>query len=684
MGFGNQKIDIMHALNGMNYNPEFQCRLALNLKDHEYVSFLSGSMPSLTDLVTKNSEFLDILSNSEQQDILSLYFRKFFDGKEIHGQALTAIISVLCRNQRFHELNFALEMGILNHRETILFFLNYQNTFMEVLKAEILNHLDITQSLLAGRSALHILAETGRVALLQEIIAHLPTKIFEKIERTHFTKIEGNSILHSAVLSNEPEMIREVAKNFNCLCGHLNAVELSPLKLSLVNENSFESIKVLFDHGCFVDGEKLSSSDICEPYSEASYFEIRDSLLKMEKCDPFQVKEFSKVFLFAYRIIDSNDSPIVRDSFFMGLINSYRKLITDIDRIIDDDYSSSSYVRSTSFITEPGAIKSAFTDIWSLISSHEFDPLSEGLGLFRLSEILHGMHFNIASREVKKLVLNNLAKISPEFIDYSEVNLGRFINILITYGDPELLAQFVDRDIDYYFCVRTLFKQFNEYEDLVPFLNAIMFSASKPFVDGLYPIHLAVTYNNLDLIDFLITKYEATFHISTLYHQNNVLHYGLTDKSSSDMTNYLLNELPNLIMYQNTYDVIPLEMVVLNTGNFELLDKVTRIFSFIKKKAINKVYVSEEVKQLFNETLGLWPLDCISDQHYKESFISIFLSCGSNGLARLLLGFISKKLLKNQIKGMVPLNSKLIMREERKLFQGFNDSPAGVVVEWSP
>ena len=70
------------------------------------------------------------------------------------------------------------------------------------------------------------------------------------------------------------------------------------------------------------------------------------------------------------------------------------------------------------------------------------------------------MNFSVADKEVKRLVLSNLAKFDSDSIDYDGVNLYRFINILINFGDPEVFGHFVYRDIDYYFCIRAMIKQF--------------------------------------------------------------------------------------------------------------------------------------------------------------------------------------------------------------------------------
>lgn len=684
MGFGSTNFDIVHTLNGLKATKEWHCRLALKMKDHIYVSFLADSMPSLKDLVTTNTEFVDVLTKREQLDILSLFFEKFFDGQEVQGDAVIAILTVLFREQSYENLNLALEKRIINHREVLIFFLRHQELFMDALKADILSYLDITDSIFAGKSVLNILAETNKLVLLKEIGSHFKDEDLKYIRTEHFTKIEGNSILHSAVLSDDPEMIGLIIGDFKGLCGHTNIAGYSPLKLALINGNSYESIKVLLENECIVPDEKLTEDPICEGYAEFIHYEMKKSLEIMAKWSPYQVEEFLVTFEEAYMHIDINELPILKDAYFMGLMNSYQKFIANLVKILENDLNSSPFARTRSHSqsTESSAMKLNMSKYWDMLSSEDFDPQSIAFGQVPLGSIINGPGFSLSNHQIKSLFLKNLAELNNEYIDYSDVILCRFINILITYSEPVVFAHFVDRDIDLNLCIRIMFKYFNDYDKLIPFLNAIGFSASWAFSDGLFPIHLAVIYNRVDLVKFLIVNYEASLRVPTRFSQNNVLHYGLRDTSTREMTNYLLMSVDNLIIYQNVFNVSPLEMVMLFTEKFECINKFVPIFHEITMSGdVNKP--SKKVLEIYNEIISTWPSKTNADRVHLDSFNMLFHTITHIKLIRLLLGFISKKIINHLIKEKGSLNTKLIGIHDMILSRDLDDSPAGVETKWS-
>lgn len=684
MGFGSNKYDIVHTINGLRSTEESHCRLALEMKDHEYVSFLAASMPRLEILVTRNSEFVDKLTSQEQLDILSLYFNEFFDGKEIEGEAVIAIMTVLCRDESYENLNLALKKRIISHREVLIFFLRHQRTFMGALRAGMLKYVDITQSILAGKGVLHILAETGKVELFKEIVSHLKEEDLEKIKTNHFTIIESNSILHSAVLSDNPKMISLVIEGFKALCTHQNVTDVTPLKLSIFNENSYESIRVIIESDCYEAHDMFTTSSIFEGFTEMIYFQIRDTLEMMRKWSPFQVDKFFQVFEEAFIAIDSNEG-VVRDAYFMGLIDSYQKFTSYLVRVLEDDFNSSPFARSRSLSlsSESSSMKANNSKYWSLLTSREFDPECEDFGQVPLGNIFNGTSFSFADRDVKRLFLKNLAQLSYEGIDYSNVNLGRFISILIDFGDPKTFAHFVGRDIDMEFCIRISFKHFNDYEKLLPFLEKIGFSASKAFSDGLFPIHLAVIYNNVNLVEFLINNFGASLRIATLFSHNSVLHYGLSDSSSFEMTNFLLKKASDLLIFQNIFNITPLENVLLFTGRFELINKIIPIFQENTQGWTELSELPIEVMEIYNEITSIWPSKSAADRDHLTIFNALFKSIANVGLARLLLGFMVKKISNHLIKERGSLNSKLFRIQDRGL-NDFSYSPSGTELGWSP
>ena len=670
------KVDIMHTLNGIRNNPEVQCRAALSVKDHEYVSFLAHSMPTLNDLVTKKSEFVEDLSHQEQVDILKLYFEKFCNGQEVCGEALVAIMTVICRDHRVDLLNLALMKCILNQREVIIFFLKYQSLFMEFIKAGILEYLDITEPIIAGKGLLHILAETGKVNLFKEIISQLLPAVIEEIKGNSLTQIEKDSILHSAVISDDPQMIHEAVKTFSKFCGHHNSYSMSPLKLALVNGNSFESVKVLIDNDCVVEGDNIKIKSLDEGYEEFFYHEMKDSLDKMAKWAPCQVDEFRETFKAAFDAIHLHDSSrMIKDALFIGLLNSYRRFNSNLDRILDEDYISSPYSRSRSQ-SQSSPDNRTRTNYWLILSDKLFDP-ENGIFIEKvpLASILNGMNFSVADKEVKRLVLSNLAKFDSESIDYTGVNLFRFINILISFGDPEVFGHFVNRDIDYYFCIRAMIKQFKDYGELIPFLEAIHFHVDQPFIDGLFPIHLAVISNKVDLVQFLLHN-EANLYVATLYEQNNAMHFGLRDSSSRDMADYLFRTAPGLVLIPNIYDDIPLETVMYTTEKFENIKKIIPVLR--NNCNFHMADISVELVEIFTELMKMWPLNSSTDQYFKDDFYKAFMTSVHDCVARYLLSFISKKILKHLIKERGTLNMKLIGESNLSASPTVSDN------RWSP
>ena len=267
-----------------------------------------------------------------------------------------------------------------------------------------------------------------------------------------------------------------------------------------------------------------------------------------------------------------------------------------------------------------------------------------------MADVIENIRFNFFSNHVKGRILKNLTKLNVEF-DYSSSNLKNFIGLILKYSEPSVLAHFVSNDIDYYLCVKIIFDQNrNEnYENLLPFLDAIGFHVKHRFRDGTYPVHLAVQSDNLNLLKFLLSKCNANILVRTSYENNNVLHYGLDDRISGEMSNYLLESVPELLIVENNFRVTPIQMALMNTNYFDRVQKIVLTWQDVYKKFNFNCTYSEEIYKRFNELMQLWYDNPRNENSFKDKFAIIFETCGSESIARLLLSFVSKKLFKRAI-----------------------------------
>lgn len=145
----------------------------------------------------------------------------------------------------------------MSQRRVLIYFLNHRKHFIKAIQAEILEVLDVTIPILAGKGILHELAEAGEEFICFTIINRLTNSQLEFIKSKHFTSIDGNSILHSAILSGNHEFIGFMSNHFQILCSHQNNFGYSPFKLTLVNGLDLQSIKVLLENNCVANSEEV-------------------------------------------------------------------------------------------------------------------------------------------------------------------------------------------------------------------------------------------------------------------------------------------------------------------------------------------------------------------------------------------------------------------------------------------
>ena len=675
LGFGPSKMEVMHAILSIKSNRDWKCRTALSVMDHEYSSMLLNALPSLNELLTENEEFIAELTVEEQYKMLRFYIVNLLPGKTEanDGRSIEIILSIINHIQNYNLLNLALEKKLICERELIIFFLNRTSIFAEAIKADVLVHLDITIPIVEGKGILHVLAEEGKEGLCNLIFSRLPASIEEKIKMDHFTKTEGNSILHSAILSNDPKTISTVARHFNRLCGHFNKFEMSPLKLALLNGNHLESINVLLDHGCTADGDEVISDSSVFP-TIGKYYEFTEELNKLAKWSPKTIKKFQSVLMETFTTLRNRHYKLDEYKFF-GLLSSYREFIHFLDKTIDGEVKIDFVRRRGS--PDEGFRKSLTSSLWKRLTEEPFN-LDEVQNV-SLSHVIDGTNFNSSADEVKTRVLKNLMAV--ESFDYSGTTLTRFIKVIVQFSDPSVLAHFVGRDIDYYFCVRALFRIFPDYERIVPFLDAIGFRPNVPFMDGLYPIHLAVQTNNLKLVHFLINFYGVKLTELTVYEKNNILHYGLEDSIDREMIDFLLGKVPELLSQENTFLVTPLQWALLKTEKFEI---VRKIVSVSQKLYQSSGEYSHEINEIFSEIMMLWPPE---ESTSKENFLSLLQTCGTEENARFLLKFVAKRLLKHFRKSNSSLslfNSQLMRSFSFSSQKSISGSPITVTSQWSP
>lgn len=336
-----------------------------------------------------------------------------------------------------------------------------------------------------------------------------------------------------------------------------------------------------------------------------------------------------------------------------GLLNSYRKFIDTIDQNqnILLNIQNYKYESTSDSSTNDSSNDSVFMDILSILSNEKFksNHLRETKKIV-MADLIEKLSINFFSNNRKGIILKNLTKLNVEF-DYSSSNLNKFIGLILKYSEPSVLAHFVSNVIDYYFCVKIIFDQNrNEnYESLIPFLDAIGFHVKHRFRDGTYPIHLAVQSDNLNLLKFLLSSCNANLLVKTSYENNNVLHYGLDDRISGAMSNYLLESVPELLIVENNFHITPIQMALMNTNYFDRDQKFILTWQDVYKKFNFNCTYSEEIYKRFNELMELWPENSKNENCFKDKFAIIFETCGSESIARLLLSFVSKKLFKHAI-----------------------------------
>ena len=258
-------------------------------------------------------------------------------------------MTVITRDHCFDLWVWPLRNVFLNQREVMIFFLKVpKSVYGVLLKAGILEYLDITGQSLLGKESFTFSLKPEKFPFSRKSFLNFRRQLLKKAGNS-LTQIENDSILHSAVLSNEPEMIHEAVKIFSKFCGHHNSYSMSPLKLALVNGNSFESIKgFLLITIVWMKVITLRSKALTG-IRKFFYHEMKDSLDKMAKWAPMASRRIPGTFEAAFDAINLHDSSrMIKDALFIGLLNSYRRFNSNLDRILDEDYISSPYSRSWS------------------------------------------------------------------------------------------------------------------------------------------------------------------------------------------------------------------------------------------------------------------------------------------------------------------------------------------------
>lgn len=663
LGFGPSEMDVLHGFNGIKSVPEFQCQVALKFKHHPNAWVIANALNPLDEIISNEKLNFRKLNEREKIDYIQFYADNIVKRNikyELQGEPLDRLLYILCHGDAYHVIIVALRKGIFSQHGTLLFFLKRVEFFKKAVDANILSSLDTTVSLVAGKTLLHYLAEISEYSdLLISILRKSPLYVERKIKEELFTSGEGYSLMHSAVISDSPELIEYVAREFNCLCGHINVFGMSPLKLAIVTGASLPSINALLKYGCIADGEIILKKRLVQPTKRSSLrsFKPIDSLKKMLKWSSFEsssIKELTENLQtvgLCRRIVNYK---------FFGLLASYQSFIREMDFQLFRHITSTGLQILNSSLKSYFKFESSESSILAKLASSYFDPDSHEIGSVQLNLVLRAFQSNIYSEDLKKQVLRNLTKVKLEVLDCSLVD---FMRILIRYSDADVFAFFVKHYIDYHFCIRFLFSSNYNPEQLKPFFDAISFGPRISFPDGSFPIHLAVIMDNLSMIQYLKAHYSADLNTLTKFEKNNVLHYGLNDKISFATREYLIQQVPALIIKNNIFGVAPYSLAIKRSESFDVVRRIISCAN-VQYKHINREQqeLGSETIDLLDEVLYLWPNSNVCDVSFKGVFESVFNSCYTDELARLLLDFSVRKLIDYSIekgKSFVKLQSNI-------------------------
>ena len=369
-------VDLNHVLAEIKYLPDQQCRTMLSVKDHPYVGQLLNVLPTLHELVLDCDEFENDLIISEKVEILKIYFDNLILNSSsfiIEANTFHAIMSILCQDMAFDLMAVGIEKKLMSQRKVLIYFLNNRTDFIKAIQANILEVLDVTIPILAGKGILHELAEAGEEYICFTIINRLNNSQLEFISSKHFTSIDGNSILHSAILSGNHGLIGFMSNHFQMLCSHQNKFGYSPFKLALVNGLDLQSIKVLLENNCVAHGEEV----IQNVFLISKLKRLRNlaiDLKKIYKWAPRHVLQYLDILSIDWSNISELNLKLANYLIF-GLLNSYRKFIDSIGQnqnilfnIQNYKYESTNYSSSDSSTT--GSLNDLiFMDNLSILST---------------------------------------------------------------------------------------------------------------------------------------------------------------------------------------------------------------------------------------------------------------------------------------------------------------------------
>lgn len=605
--------------------------MALEEVDSDNFASLLQVLPPLETLVSDSKQRLTI--SIEQRDMLICAYLKNMKYQEntLSYEPSQEILEVLASNRQFDIVKESIHNNIISKQSAGLYFINNETYFLNALNGGIISVLQVTETCILGHSLLHLIVERCNPALVIKVISNLSRKERDDVKLISSFP-DGNTLLHSAIISGNLETVKCFSGNFVELRSKSNNFDQSPLKFALIHDSSAQIIKTLLNFGCFI------SNDDANNYDSSLTPEF------VQVCD----KDFPK--LLNWNNVKNVDAVLeAKESMnIFVFIQSYNVFITEYDscQMLGSKNTSSYSLLSSRSRSLSRSRSRSEPALLNIISSANMDLESDGI--VKVSDIIGDFAFENLSSESKQILFSNLSKIREDRLDFSGTNQVYFINLIVEHSEPKVLAHFVRTHIDFYFCVRVLFGSCNneDYTNLIPFLNELQFTGNTAFCTGLLPIHYAARIGNLNLIEFLMKHYSADLNSETICECNNIVHYLLRLPYNSKIIEFICSKCSHLVLTENYFYMTPFDEILLKSDCFALVSVLVKRFN----KQLNEESFTPDpqLNDHLLSVLAAWPKVTDGDSSNKQ-FEDIYTELKSNKMRRLLLTHINRKIIKHLI-----------------------------------
>lgn len=633
LGFGPNKFDMMHVINGMHATPDYKCRIALPMLSRPFSNLLISALPPLKTLLTENNEFAEQLSNEEQIELLQFYITHTSTQENLTGEALHSLLLILFREKAHDFILMGLQMKLFDLDSLNAFFLEHKAFLFEAIFAGLFQHFDLSVSEKIGKSILHVLAEDGDFETFKILFERKDERFVDAVATSSLTLIEKNSILHCAVLSSNYQLVSLLASNFKNLLKLKNAFGLSPFKMAVVKGFPLNIIISLLD-------EDELSTDF---YRRSHVDDLEPMLSSLDQLALWASDESIVLREEIIKIIDkyADKSGQISNIWCVVIARSYRDFMNRLLRVAGKLYLGSpalSRSRSSSSLDSPKDTQKRLTFLFECLSEANFD--SKVFGKESISVASFVEEIERLSIPNKSRIIANLFLMKSQLV-FSGCSIIKFIETLLKFAEPTTFSEFVENFIGYDSCVRALLKSGKTYDTLRPYLEAIRFDPERPLADGSYPIHFSVRENNYNLMKFLIKEYNVDLLKKTAFESETVVHL-LTDDSQPDLVSFLLSSAStDLLTSVNVFQQASIMKLLHQTQEFNRL----RIFISCRNG------FTKSPEGAINEDIAvvLKTLDGISNDSVhsdcKAQVIKLLEQSNSDEVKKIISSLVLKKVL---------------------------------------